>query len=270
VVSARLWLGVRTSYEAGETRPGIVILDDALIAPVAPTSVDQNLFVPAGAAAHGLNQTYWSTGGWVSNLTDVTLTVSGGFLRQGQHNSSTVQSPTLLGTISPHGFLRLVDLVSVVGGTEDAGDLYFLASGEGVGLPLEPMSVTTHTFTSNPFGGGVYGRGIPAVSAGTEDTTAVPGVFQNADLRTNIGALNTSAQTITLGVVVFDPSGAAVASATWTLQPYQQRQVSLPSLGVTSLDWGTVVFQLDGGGSYRGHTSTVDQASGDAVYNAAR
>jgi hypothetical protein len=95
-------------------------------------------------------------------------------------------------------------------------------------------------------------------------------VFQGSELRTNVGALNTSGSSISLRVTVLNAAGNEEASTTWTLQPFEQRQVSLPSLGLSNLTGGTVVFELQGGGSFRGYTSTVDQNSGDAVYNEAR
>jgi len=69
---------------------------------------------------------------------------------------------------------------------------------------------------------------------------------------------------------VYKADGGQAKSVNWTLQPYEQRQVSLPSLGVNELDGGLVTFTAGRGTSFRGYTSTVDQNSGDAVYNEAR
>ena len=57
----------------------------------------------------------------------------------------------------------------------------------------------------------------------------------------------------------------------WSLAPYEQRQLGLPSFGVSSLDGGTVVFaRTSADGSYCGYLSIVDQDTGDAVYVAAQ
>ena len=269
-VWAEVWLRVGTPAVPGETRPGVILYDDVSLVQVTATETTQSLFVPAGAAIHGQAGTYWSTDGWFSNLTEATVSISGAFLRQGQDNTSAVGSPTALGTVPPKGFVKLDDLATMLGVSEATGGIYLHASATGVGLPAELVKVTSHTFTPNPYGGGFYGQGIPAVSAGALSTGIVPGVFQGSTLRTNVGALNTSSGTISLKVTVLNAAGNEEASTTWTLQPYEQRQVGLPSLGVSSLSGGTVVFVLQGSGSFRGYTSTVDQHSGDAVFNEAR
>jgi len=269
-VGARVFLRVGAPSDDLETRASVALFDDVSLVQVTGNEVTQELYVPAGAAVHGQQSTYWSTDGWFSNLTDTTVSISGSFLRQGQDNSAAVASPTVLGSVSPEGFVKLDDLVSMLGVSEAAGGICLVASATGIGLPSELVKATTHTYTPNPYGDGVYGQGIPAVSAGTLGTAIVPGVFQGSELRTNVGALNTSSSSISLKVTVLNAAGNEEASTTWTLQPYEQRQVALPSLGISSLSGGTVKFELQGSGSFRGYTSTVDQSSGDAVYNEAR
>jgi len=267
---ARVWFGIFPSQDESEPDPAIVYWDDIYLAAAEGGEVVQSLFVPAAAAVHGQQGTYWSTDGWFSSLVDATVTVSGAFLYQGQDNSAAVANPSVLGTIPPDGFTKLADLVTMLGLSEKTGGLYLELSATGGSLPAALGTATTHTYTPNPSGDGVYGQGIPAVPAGTLTKTVVPGVFQGSEMRTNVGALNTSGGTLTLDVTILNAAGNEVGSATWTLQPYEQRQVSLPSLGVTTLDGGTVIFEMSGHGSYRAYTSTVDQESGDAVYNAAR
>jgi len=267
---ARIKLGVRTPSSETETRPGVVLFDDVFFGTEGTSTGLTELFVPAAATVHGQASTYWSTNAWISNLTDVTVTMSGAFLRQGQDNTAAVGSPTVLGTVPPRGFTKLDDLVTTLGGSEVAGGVYLAATAEGDGLPSELVKVTTHTFTPNPYGDGVYGQGIPAVTAGALTMQIVPGVFQGSALRTNVGVLNTSNSSISVTVKVYRANGGQVKSVNWTLQPYEQRQVSLPSLGVNELDGGLVSFTAGSGTSFRGYTSTVDQSSGDAVYNEAR
>jgi hypothetical protein len=52
----------------------------------------------------------------------------------------------------------------------------------------------------------------------------------------------------------------------WTLEPYEPRLVGLPSLGVSTLDDGYVVFErISSGGSFFAYISVVDQATGDPI-----
>ena len=132
---------------------------------------------------------------------------------------------------------------------------------------LEP---TSRTFTPNDQGEGGYGQGIHAETTGGPATTAVAGLYQNDDFRTNAGVLNTSGFGVTVQLEVRDAAGNTVATAEWQLAAYQHRQVGLSSLGVTGLDGGTLVVSAPFDGAVLGYTSTVDQRSGDALFNLAR
>lgn len=263
-------LGEFPASDPAETHPSVVLYDDAFFGLAENATMTQWLFVPAAAAAHGVPPTYWSTDAWISNLTGATVTLSGALLRQGKDNSAAVAAPVALGTIVPHGFLRLDDLVTTLGGSEVTGAVYLVATAQGATLPSTLVAVETHTYTPNNAGPGTFGQGIPAVAAGGPAAVTIPGVFQGAEFRTNIGALNTSSGSITLGLTIVNAAGSVVASATWTLKPYEHKQVALTSLGVTSLDGGTATFTLTTSGSFRAYASSVDQGSGDAVYNEAR
>lgn len=116
--------------------------------------------------------------------------------------------------------------------------------------------------------GGVYGQGLPAVGPGVLNRVVIPGLFKNPSQRTNVGVLNTSAQTLDVDVDIWDDEGVKIAEAFWTLLPYSHRQSSLNSIGAGSMSGGTVIItRRSSGGSFRAYTSTVDQKSGDAVYN---
>lgn len=254
-----------------ETRPGVCYFDDVWLSEIGSTTATQALFVPAAAAAHGLAGTYWSTNGWFSSVVEYPVTLSGALLLQNQDNTSALDDLTVLGTIPAMGFLEVSDMVTALGGSEVAGGIYLEATAEAAGLPATLIYGTTHTFTPNPEGDGGYGQGLPVVGNGGRTMVVAPGLYQNADFRTNVGVLNTSAATIAVEISLRDPSGASLANRTWTLQPFEQRQRSLPSLGVTNVDGGTLVItRTSSVGTFSGYTSTVDQNSGDAVYNEAR
>ena len=254
-----------------ETRPGVCLFDDVWFSELGATTATQALFVPAAAAAHGAAGTYWSTNGWFSSVIEYPVTLSGALLLPNQDNSEALDELTLLGTIPPMGFLEVTDMVTALGGSEVAGGIYLEATAQAAGLPSTMIYGTTHTFTPNPDGDGVYGQGLPAVGDAGRNKVVAPGLYQNADLRTNVGVLNTSAATITVELSLLDGSGVELANHIWTLQPYEHRQKSLPNLGVSNTDGGTLVItRTSDVGTFSGYTSTVDQASGDAVYNAAR
>lgn len=268
-VKARFFPAVTNPADPSETRPGVIWIDDALFGVEGTGVTAQELFLPAGASVPGLLGTHWTTDGWFHNRATTQVELLGAFLAPGADSSDAVSSPVSLATLSPGESLVLPDLVASLGGSGRTGGVYLRAEAQGVGQPLPFFFATSTTSTPNPLGGGAYGQGIPAVTAGGGAVQVAPGAFQDAARRTNVGALNTSDFAVHLEVVVLDGDGGRVAEVTWTLAPYEHRQAGLPSLGVASVTGGTVVFTRTSGlGSYRGYTSTVDAVTGDAVYTA--
>jgi hypothetical protein len=257
--------------DATETRSSITFVDDAYFALEESDTTTQELFIPAAASAHGQQGTFWTTNGWLHNGSDDSADVYGAFLSQGRDNSAAIAAPTFLATVPAHGTAVLDDLVAGLGGLDTTGGLYLLGELDRLDGPLPFLFVTSQTSTPNTAGQGSYGQGIPAFAANTATRTVAPGACQSAQKRTNVGVLNTSSHPITLHITVFDELGAVVAQIRWTLAPYEQRQVGLPSFGISSLDAGSVVFERDSAqGSLCGYLSIIDQDTGDAVYVAAQ
>lgn len=250
-----------------ETPPSVGWFDDLyLLGDGGPV---QELFVPAAASVAGQNGTQWSTGGWIANSSEAQVTVSAALLPEGGDNAAALAAASSIATIPPSGSVRLDDLVAMLGHADTGGGLYLMASANQiVDLPL--VAVTTHTFTPNPEDSGTYGQGIPARAAGPGGRQMLPGIIQTSDFRTNVGALNTSGRSIDLTIVIRDADGATVTSTTWTLAPYEWRQRSLTSFGIASLEDGSIEIEADGSTSYLAYASTVDQFTGDAVFNPAQ
>jgi len=269
--TAELWLAVATPFSEDEDRPGVIFFDDAWFSTADDLVTSQVLFVPAAAAAQGFMGTYWSTTGWFASTIDTPLTLSGAFLPQNSDNTARVENLLELGTIEPHGYLEIEDIVTLLGGAGATGALVLRAEASD---PTEPEILfrgITYTFTPNPRGAGSYGQGLPAVASGRAVKVVIPGLYQNDQFRTNIGVLNTSPQTITLLLTIRGSRGEVVNGFMWSLPPYGHRQVPLANYGLTNLNGGTAVFSLTAGsGSFRAYASTVDEVTGDAVYNAAQ
>ena len=267
-VSADIRLTIDNPASDTETRPGITIWDDIWMSEAGSDEAVQRLFVPAAASIDGLGGTFWSTTGWFSNTIDYPLTLWGTFLPPDTDNTARLLSLTQLSIIPARGFVTIENLVGELGENDVAGGLYLEARASAVGLPAVIATGTTHTFTPNPSGDGVYGQGLPAVGPGELSRVVIPGLFKNSSFRTNVGLLNTSGETLTVLVEIYDDSGTRLGSDSWTLLPYAQKQTSLNAFGVTTLTGGTVVItRQSDGGSFRAYTSTVDQKSGDAIYN---
>ncbi len=265
---AQVRLTIDQPNDPDETRPGIVVWDDVLFVEEGIDEAVQSLFVPAAASVEGAGGTIWSTAVWVSNIVDVPITLYAAFLPEGEDNTPRTSSPTELITLPAGGFVELRDIVGALGESEVAGGLYLEARAQAGGLPATLMAVTTYTFTPNPSGDGNYGQGLPGVGPGTNNHVFVPGLFQGSGRRTNIGVLNTSDRLVSVRVEILDAAGVELTQEIWRLPPFSHKQESLRNLGISNLDGGTVVMTRDSSeGSFRAYTSTIDQRTGDAVYN---
>lgn len=262
---AEFGFGVRMPG-GGCTQPAGAIFDDAFLGEVA-----SDLFVPAAAATPGSNGTYWSTTLWAANPNPAPVDLLASFLPAGQDNSSVWSGFVELGVVPAGGTLEISDVVSQMGAS-GTGGLFLRAEDHATGgAPSEGLQVVTYTFTPNPGGGGNYGQGIPGEVPGAGELVRAVGVRHDDAYRTNVGALNTSDEPITLEVSIVDADGTVIGSRTWNLAPYGQWQESVGALGVSSLGQGVAVFRrVAGHGAFLAYLSRVDNASGDAVYVAAR
>lgn len=262
---------ITSPNDPDEARPGITFVDDAYFALEAHDTTTQELFIPAAASKRGQQGTFWTTSGWLHNGSDDPANVSGAFLAQGRDNSAAVAAPTFLATIPAHATVALEDLVARFGHSGETGGLYLRGELNRLDAPLPFLYATSQTSTPNAAGQGSYGQGIPAVAGETAARVVAAGACQSVHKRTNIGVLNTSSHPIMLSVTVIDAGGALATVVPWALAPYEQGQLGLSTLGVSSLDAGTVVFtRTSAEGSFCGYLSIVDQDTGDAVYVAAR
>lgn len=209
--------------------------------------------------------TYWTTNLWAVNDTAVDVRLAGAVLRPGQDNSAAIASPATLGTVPAHGTVSLTDVLASLGANV-TGALYLEAQADGGSLPATLIKVASRNSTPNPKGSGAYGQFVPVGGPGTLNRLIAPGAFQSSAYRTNAGILNTSAETATVSVAIKRADGTEAASHSWTLKPFEPKLVSLPDLGVSSLDGGYVVFtRASASGSFVAYISVVDQHTGDSI-----
>ena len=200
------------------------------------------------------------------------MTVQAAFLDQSGDNSGDVENAQTVTTIPAHGAAVLNNLVGLIGGS-GSGGIFLRASVPGSSHQQPLMMVSSYTATPATLTSGSFGQGIPAIVSGSTATApaVAAGAFQNSQRRTNVGVLSTCDRTITVRIEVIDVNGTTQATTQWTLQPYQHRQRSLASLGIETLNGGTVIFTNTGEqGTFGGYLSTVDAVTGDAVFVAAQ
>jgi len=264
---ANIQVAVQNPASTSETRPGIAYFDDLWLAPVGQLSAVERLFVPAAASTPGSGGTFWTTSAWISNVSGSRVVVRGAALLQGQANDDAVASPTEIGSVEPGGYLRIDDVYHALGADNATGGLFLEMTAEREPPYSRLVSVTTYTSTPNQSGAGAYGQGIPATGPGSDGEVVCPGVNDRGSHRTNVGVLNTSDRVISVKVTIVDSMGVQVGSETWQMQPFEQRQQRVTTLGGTGLDGSTASFRLlSAEGSFLAYSSVVDNQTGDAVY----
>ena len=267
-VSARVVLAVRNP-NVPTPPPTVAFFDDAFFGEMtAPVQEVDELFLPVASSKSGLNGTFWITDAWVTNLATTPLTLKAAVLVPGQDNSAAVANAGILRTFDAAESASWTDLVSRLGTNGVTGAVYLRAETPATESDRDLIAVASRNSTRNPGGAGRYGQAVMAVGAGDREQVAATGALVSNDYRTNVGVLNTSAETISVAIEVRDKRyGRTVAATTWSLQPYEPRMVNATSFGITSLDGNPVFFSLTSAtGSFRGFLSVVDNDTNDSIY----
>ncbi len=139
------------------------------------------------------------------------------------------------------------------------------------GAPL----MTSRTY--NQTEAGTFGQLIPVLGnsslANSGGKLYIPGVENSDSYRTNIGLVNTGSVGSGVTVTLIDHAGNALAQVPFGIPAETYMQLSLPA--IASLDpgaqditgfKGTVVVQVNNGGSVAAYGSVVDWTTGDPIF----
>jgi hypothetical protein len=169
-----------------------------------------------------------------------------------------------------------------VGATDNPAD-----QGQGA-LEIRPLNSTTlqnyaasRTFTFNERG--TFGQFIAAIPFSAFATKAslipLPGptpagnpvlslqqVAQSGKFRTNFGLVEGSGSPAAGTINVYDARGTLVKAIPYSLQPGEHQQMSLPALGVTSLDDGRIGVTVESStGAVTAYASVLDNITNDPL-----
>jgi hypothetical protein len=225
----------------------------------------QELYVPAVAHTSGVGGTEWRTDLEVKARGDAPATFSVDLLQEGADNSAPL---TATFTVGAGQSRRFEDLVQAVFGVTGNGALRITPSDGSV-------LVTSRTYNDDP--GGTYGQYVPALpaSAATADGTDVALIQLSRSAsgatgyRTNVGFLSLTGSDMEVEVDLLAASGDLLGSRTFTLLPYEHRQVTDVFALVTDQDVAdgyALVRTRTSGARFLAYASVVDNRSGDAVF----
>lgn len=169
-------------------------------------------------------------------------------------------------TLGPFETRPLPDVVATQFGVTDSFGALRL---DALGSPPAPLRMTSRTY--DRVGGGSFGMAISGFPDGTPSTAPrlVTGLQRNDAFRTNLGAVNDSANVESFVVVLRGPSGSVLGvSPTVTLAPGGQWQLGLKDLFPAAFGTAmTAEFQSVSASAVPfAYASLADNQSGELTY----
>ncbi len=210
------------------------------------------LWIPVVSHADGVGGSIWRSDVWILNPSQEEETATLVFHGASGERSEQYAAPA--GTQ-----VGLADVVQLMGG-DGSGSLEVMADGK--------LLAASRTY--NVSGAGTFGQSYPAVTAGSPtsagEAVLLTQLVENDDFRTNIGLVNIGAETIDLGLQLFDSGGVKRAEYPVTLDPGEWRLELRPfwnAAGLDDLDGGWARVTAPQGGDFVALGSVLDNATGD-------
>lgn len=228
-----------------------------------PQECTSTYWVPVVSRSGGANGSVWRT-----DLGLLGVDPQGAEVELIFHGSDP--NPTAVVTVAPGAMVDLVDVVDWIDeGFSGSGALEICADGE-----LDVTSRTYNTIASDQecFPGGTFGQYL-AGELGDAGLTAggfawLGQLEESASFRTNIGLVNSGAETATVSITLFDATGAELASFQLEVGPGEWRQENRPfqqHAGLHDLDSGSAKVEVVSGGPVIAYVSLIDNLTNDAT-----
>ena len=217
------------------------------------------VFIPAAAHIEGSGGSHWRTDVGLYNPSSSTASVSLKYLPQGGDNSSAPCQT--IGPVSAGASLLLSDILG-----PDARD-----DNKAGGLAIfSSYALVVNSRTYNQ-AAGTYGQGIPGHPAsqamGVGPQRVLSQLHENSGFRTNVGFLNPGGTSATVELTLFGGDGSNLGTLSYTLQPFEQKQIGQIYRQVTFTDVknGRIILAVTEG-SVLAYASVVDNTTGDPTY----
>jgi len=236
---------------------------DITVSGAGPTSCSSTYWVPVVSRDNGLNGSVWR-----SDLGLLGVDPAGASVELRLHTGGV--TTTRVVTVSPTAMVDLVDVVGWLDSDfEGSGALEICADGE---LAVNSRTYNTLAFGSDCFPDGTFGQhlsGDPGDTGLTSGEVAWLGQLrESADFRTNIGLVNTGAETATVEISLFDATGAELLMYQVTIESGTWRQENRPFsrlAGRDDLDAASAKVTLVSGGPVVAYASVIDGQTNDAT-----
>jgi PKD repeat protein/GH25 family lysozyme M1 (1,4-beta-N-acetylmuramidase) len=242
---------------------------------VAGTTCGPEAIISVDAAkTEGLNGTSWRTDVRIFNPADVSSDVWVQVLQADTDNSSPARlGPLTLAPKSTKVLDNILDGFSRIFERQYKKGALRVTFNNDLGVP--PV-VISRTYTPAP-GGGTYGQiapGVPVIAGSTASPLWITGMRNSGTtegFRTNLSLSNlrVDADTGTIGLALYDASGALVSTATRALPPLGYSQIAVRNLftgaGLDTLGAFAIRVDVPAGVDAQAFASVVDNLTGDPV-----
>jgi CubicO group peptidase (beta-lactamase class C family) len=212
-------------------------------------------WIAAAAHGDGLHESVWRTDVFLLNQSDQTATAELRF-RAGDGHAATTVVPVARGQQ-----VVVSDVVAQMG-MIGSGSIEVFSDG--------PLLASSRTYTTGEAGTyGLFLDGVPAREAAAEgDTVWLPQLRHNEEFRTNIGLVNSGHVEARVRILLYDRSGAELASRWRTIEPggWVQLQEAFSRLaGRTNIDAGYARIEISRGDSVIAFASVIDNVTNDGT-----
>jgi len=250
------WTLTATADDASCVDSGVITVSGA-----GPQDCSSTYWVPVVSRANGANGSVWR-----SDLGLLGVDPNGAAVELRFHGSDP--NPTRVVTVAPGAMVALVDVVNWLDeGFSGSGALEICSDGE-----LDVTSRTYNTIAADQecLPGGTFGQYL-AGELGTIGLTAGGSAWlgqlsESAAFRTNIGLVNTGAESATVDIALYDATGAELASLQVVVGPGEWRQENRPFQGLAGdqdLDAASAKVAVVSGGPVVAYASVIDDTTND-------
>lgn len=208
-------------------------------------------FVPVVAQVKGMDDSYWNTELWVTNLSAGTGTYAITFLPAGQDNTRALLTAAPATSLGPGETVHVRDVVP----PGETGALRVVTT--------DGVVVTCRLYNARSRGS--VGQIIPALAAGEmvaagQRAFLVP-LLRSSQFRTNLGLFNPTQNPIKVQVTLLNGRGREVGRAEYAVEPGSQVQVNDVLLAFRVNQADGFQAMLVGDGRFAAYASIVDTRS---------
>jgi len=213
--------------------------------------------IPASAHASGLGGTSWVSDVVLYNANAGAVQANLYYL-EGNHDHRSLTGKQV--AVPAGAAVRIGDVVGNTFGQSSSSGALYLGSGE-------PLLITSRTY--NDAASGTYGQFIAgaalAESLEANETARLIQLTRNGDYRTNIGFANASETRIVVQVELFRSDGTALATRSYTIEPYGFYQKT-DIIGTDVSDAYALISSSTPGAQFFTYASVIDNRTGDPVF----